>query len=63
MEPIAVEEEMEADRDWEVAGDVREGCLQEAREVIAGAHSVGIPNRTNEAFPARRFSVRSARRR
>jgi hypothetical protein len=63
MVQIVAEEVMVADRASVVAGAVRVDRLPAARWAPAGVPIAAIRSRMNEAFPARRLSVRSARRR
>jgi hypothetical protein len=61
MVQIAVEEEIAAGKDWAVAGAVRADRLPAARWAPAAVPIAAIRSRMKEAFPARRFSARSAR--
>lgn len=63
MVQIVAEEVMAAGREWAAAVAVRADQLPAVRWAPAGAPIAAIHSRMNEAYPARRFSVRSARHR
>jgi hypothetical protein len=62
MTQIAAEEEMAAVREWAVAGAARVDRLREAPPGLAYARNADTSSRMSVAYPALRFSARSARR-
>ena len=63
MAQIAAEEEMAAVREWAAVGAVKADRLPAARLAPADVPIAATRSRMSEAFPARRFSARSAKHR